>query len=638
MNKTPVNRCQAVFAACVLALASSAVSAEPAPPPPGFQHFITRQGDRLMEGDKEFRFIGANMPGLVLPYDYTLFLPERMKLPTPWEQEDGLKTLDQMNLRVVRTWNLPIRAPGKEPEPWHYVLGPGQFNEESFQVVDSLFALANKYGVHVIFDLTADAGDYLGGIGAYAAHRGKNRHEFYTDPQVKEDYKATLRYVLGRTNSVTGVPYRDDKAILAWQFGNEMNGAPPEWIAEMAAYIKGLDGNHLVADARHVSGEPLLEDPNIDLYTRHYYGGNPDDWLADIRRQVGSLKGQRPFFVGEFGPYVDGSNFTPDNVAGRVRQFLDGVRGQRGAAGALLWSMYFHHGQGGFSWHQVFTYPSVWSYHWPGFPSADAQGEIGIMSAMREAAFKIQGLPVPPPPIPDPPELLAAGNVPMFSWRGSAGASGYDIERAPAADGPWTRIAENVSDADVAYRPLFSDTTARAGESWFYRARAHNVSGMSLPSNVIGPLDVKRVCLADELQDFSRVHSKSDGLQLRNDFNALYAEHLFRAQGGANDWVIYHLPSPIESVKVVAFYAAEGSEIAFQVSADGAAFRSLDPARKERRLGSPMSGPARGQRRTMVEYECAAPPGNRYLRLLWTGPAELDRVEIYHPGFGQADR
>ncbi len=143
-------------------LTSSAVSAEPAPPPPGFQHFITRQGDRLMEGDKEFRFIGANMPGLVLPYDYTLFLPERMKLPTPWEQEDGLKTLDQMNLRVVRTWNLPIRAPGKEPEPWHYVLGPGQFNEESFQVVDSLFALANKYGVHVIFDLTADAGDLSG--------------------------------------------------------------------------------------------------------------------------------------------------------------------------------------------------------------------------------------------------------------------------------------------------------------------------------------------------------------------------------------------------------------------------------------------------------------------------------------------
>ena len=149
-----------------------------------------------MDGDREFRFIGANMPGLVLPYDWTLYLPERLHLPTPWEQEDGFKTLDQMNLRVVRTWNLPIRGPQEEPKSWHYVLGPGQFNEEAFKTVDHLFALANKYNVRVIFDLTAESGDYLGGIGTYAAHRGKKRAEFYTDPQLKEDYKATIRYVL----------------------------------------------------------------------------------------------------------------------------------------------------------------------------------------------------------------------------------------------------------------------------------------------------------------------------------------------------------------------------------------------------------------------------------------------------------
>ena len=76
-----------------------------------FEHFITRQGNKLFDGEDEFRFIGANMPGLVLPYDWTLSLPERLHLPTPWEQEDAFKTLDQMNLRVVRLWNLPIREP-----------------------------------------------------------------------------------------------------------------------------------------------------------------------------------------------------------------------------------------------------------------------------------------------------------------------------------------------------------------------------------------------------------------------------------------------------------------------------------------------------------------------------------------------
>ena len=607
-------------------------AAEPAPS--RFAHFITRQGDRLMDGDKEFRFIGANMPGLVLPYDWTLYLPERLHLPTPWEQEDGFKTLDQMNLRVVRTWNLPIRGPNSDPQSWHYVLGPGRFNEEAFKTVDRLFSLANQYGVRVIFDLTAESGDYLGGIGSYADHRGKKRAEFYTDPQLKDDYKATVRYVLTRTNTITGVAYRDEKAVLAWQFGNEMHGAPDAWLSEMAAYIKSLDTNHLVAETRHTSGKRQVIDPNIDLHTRHYYGsysGVGNDWLSACRKEVASLKGRRPFFVGEFGPYIDGNGFTRENAVGKLRAFLDGVREQPGISGAMIWSMYFHHNDGGFSWHQIMTFPAVWSYHWPGFPSAEGQREIGIMAAMREAAFRIQGLPVPPVPLPDAPELLPIGHVPLLSWRGSAGAAGYDIERAPREGGPWQTLVSNFCDADVAYRPLFSDTTAHAGETWFYRVIARNLSGSSRPSNVVGPVAVKSVCLVDELQDFSRVHAKSDGLTLNNAYNALYAEYLFRVKGGVDDWVSYEVPTPIESVKVVAFFGKEIADFTLQVSRDGATFTGLAPTRRERRLPSQPGGAAGGQRRTLVEYECAVPVGNRRLKIHWNGPAELDRVEIYHP-------
>ena len=301
-------------------------------------------------------------------------------------------------------------------------------------------------------------------------------------------------------------------------------------------------------------------------------------------------------------------------------------------SGALLWSMYFHHQDGGFYWHQIMTYPAVWSYHWPGFPSAEAQREQSLLTAMREAAFRIQGLPVPPVPVPDAPELLPIGEVPLLTWRGSAGASGYDIERAPQAGGPWTSIAANLSDADIAYRPLFSDTTARAGETWFYRVTARNVSGASPPSNVVGPVLVKRVCLADELQDFTRVHAKSGSLKLTNDYNALCAEYLFRAKGDAGDWASYQVPAPIEAVKVVAFFAQDSADLTLQVSPDGAVFTNLQTQRSERRLPSPPGGAAGGQRRTMVEYECAVPAGNRVLKLLWNGPAELDRVEIYHPG------
>ncbi|MBM3861204.1 MAG: hypothetical protein FJ395_16370 [Verrucomicrobia bacterium] len=582
-----------------------------------FENFITRKGNKLYDGDKEFRFIGANMPGLVLPYDWTLYLPERLHLPTPWEQEDAFKTLDQMNLRVVRTWNLPIRDPKEEPKSWHYVLGPGKFNEEAFKCVDHLFALANKYNVRVILDLTAEYGDYLGGISQYAAHRGKKRAEFYTDPQVKEDYKATIRYVVNR--------YRNDKALLAWQFGNEMHSAPDAWLSEMAAYIKSLDKNHLVAETRHRPGQSLLVDPNIDLVTRHLYGNYPGvegGWVGAIQKEIAKLKGERPLFIGEFGPYIDGKMFTHDNVVDKLREFLDYVQSEPAIPGALIWSMYFHHQDGGFYWHQIMTYPAVWSYHWPGFPSADAQREIGIMQAMREAAFKIEGKPVPPVPVPDAPELLPIGEVPLLTWRGSAGATGYDIERGE----PWTVIATNVRDGDIAYRPLFSDTTARPGKKYSYRVTARNSSGKSRPSNVVGPVTVKRICLADELQDFSRVAAKSEGLTLNNDYNALYAEYLFRAKGSTNDWLTYKVHGKIESVKVVAF--CPGGQIAdLQLQAGDA---TLQPKRVERPLPAPPGGAARGQKRTLIEYEAAVPPGTAQLTILWTGAAELDRVEIYY--------
>ena len=283
------------------------------------------------------------MPGLVLPYDWTLYLPERLHLPTPWEQEDAFKTLDQMNLRVVRLWNLPIRDPeGQRGRmTWHYVQGPGQFNEESFKTVDSLFALANKYGVRVIFDFTAESGDYLGGIGTYAAHRGKKRAEFYTDPQLKEDYKATIRYVLDRTNTITGVPYHDDKAILAWQFGNEMHSAPDAWLAEMAAYIKSLDPNHLVAETRHRPG--AAADRSIRTSTSTRGTSTPttrasaSGWPDAIRKEVAKLKGQRPLFIGEFGPYIDGKMFTHDNVVAKTAG-VPGLRARRRRASPARWS------------------------------------------------------------------------------------------------------------------------------------------------------------------------------------------------------------------------------------------------------------------------------------------------------------
>jgi hypothetical protein len=220
--------------------------------------------------------------------------------------------------------------------------------------------------------------------------------------------------------------------------------------------------------------------------------------------------------------------------------------------------------------------------------------------------------------------MLPVGEVPLLSWRGSVGASGYDVQRAPAAGGPWSTIARDVSDADVAYRPLYSDETVRAGQCCHYRVIARNASGESKPSNAVGPVNVRHVCRVDELMDFSRVHAKSKGLTLTNAYNGLYAESLFRARGDRGAWVAYKTPAMI-AFRVWTWFRENPVDPEFQVSADGMSYAPVPSQRRETAFPSP---PLSRERRTLVEFQGTAPRGSAYLKIVWEGPAELDRVEI----------
>lgn len=67
-----------------------------------------------------------------------------------------------------------------------------------------------------------------------------------------------------RKNTITGITYRDDPTIFALELANEPRcndgyevsvGLKPgtiirAWVAEMAAYIRSLDPNHMVSQSR----------------------------------------------------------------------------------------------------------------------------------------------------------------------------------------------------------------------------------------------------------------------------------------------------------------------------------------------------------------------------------------------------
>jgi endo-1,4-beta-mannosidase len=208
--------------------------------------------------------------------------------------------------------------------------------------MDLVLAKANQIGVRLIIPFV-DNWRWMGGIGEYAAFRGEEPGAFWTDPQIRADFKATIEYVLNRRNTQTGVIYKNDKAILAWELGNELRDAPPEWIAEMAAFVKTIDNRHLLSDGLQCSylREDVIADSNIDILATHHYEFNAEQTIRNIETSVLKIGNKKPYYIGEFGFF---------DLPG-TEKIIDAVIAEKKVAGALLWSLRFHNRDGGFYWH-----------------------------------------------------------------------------------------------------------------------------------------------------------------------------------------------------------------------------------------------------------------------------------------------
>lgn len=606
-----------LFLAYVLALIVCAVTSPAVGQ--GFRHFITRDGDRLMDGDQEYRFVSFNIPNLHYVEDAMAF-DNRMpfRFPDEYEIRDALVTIRQMGGQVVRTYSLPVfqkSAPAGTPK---YVEAPGKFNEEAFRTLDRVLAVANEEGVRLIIPVVNNF-QWWGGAADYAAFRGKPRDAFWTDPQLIEDFEQTVRFLLTRVNTVTGVPYREDKAVLAWETANESQ-CPHSWTHEIAAFMKSLDSNHLVVDGylTQVLREASIADENVDIVQTHHYEGDPRLMVDHIRTSAGMAAGRKPYMLGEFG-------FVGTEA---VRSVLDTVIHER-LAGALIWSLRYHRRDGGFFWHSEPSGGDFFkAYHWPGFPSGEPYDESGLMTLMRQKAYEIQGTTAPGRDVPKPPRLLPIQEVSAISWQGSTGANGYDVERSENVAGPWQKVAFELSDARVQYRPLFNDESAEMGKSYFYRVRARNEAGLSRPGNVVGPVDVTGSVLVDELADESKILFQHGELALRQNEARRYKEDTSRLHGQKGAWILYRVSGPIASFRIYTFSGGDGGVVRFSLSSDGQQFVPIDTAVTDYGSGQGEYG----YLRPVLHSADAVEGSSRFLRIDFEDDATLSRVEIgYRP-------
>ncbi len=290
--------------------------------------FVRRSGATLTLAGRPFPFRGNNVyfNQAAVAYGETAAL------------EEVLDKTAALGHTVLRASAHNDHDPARDPAAIQ--LQPGLFHEPSLVALDHSIALAKSRGLRLILRFT-NYWEAYGGVRRYVAwylRRTPAPEEtklFYTERTIKEWFQHYIRTLLDRRNTVTGLTYRNEPAILAWELGNELRapghtGALLEWTAEMAAFLRQQDANHLIADggegfddAPHlypglsnkyaVNGSEgcayhrLTEIPELDLLSAHLYpshwrlndGPDAEIYLRahhEIAAQAGKV-----FYLGEFG-------------------------------------------------------------------------------------------------------------------------------------------------------------------------------------------------------------------------------------------------------------------------------------------------------------------------------------------------
>ncbi|RKD90336.1 glycoside hydrolase 5 family protein [Mangrovibacterium diazotrophicum] len=540
-----------------------------------FDNFITRHGDQLMDGKQVFRFIGVNAPNINGHYDgYMNTNPESGYLYDPielsFEMESYFEDMAQMGVTVFRTWGITVEDGSGEFEA--LVNGAYSYNETAFRRIDKMLELCNKYQMRVILCLVKE-NKYWGGTEAFSKLYGGG--DYYESEEVKNGFKDLLKVFAERVNSYTGVPYKDDKSIMAWEFGNEVPNHEGAWINEMAKYLKKLAPNQLISDPRRANGvdemETIVNDvvrncKDIDLVKTRQY----PNYKNSVTELWQVCEGKRPLLIDEFQK-MEGFTDILDEIC------------ETGTSGGLLWSLMKPQYNGGIGGHALFHAYSWGGSRWPGFDSGDYFNERENLMKIREYGYKIRGEVAPPlPPPAGAPYLYPSleKDAVALKWRCASGARYYLVERSTTPEGPWTDVS---GEFDISYSlyyyPMFSDSSVMAGESYYYRVIGKNETGQSEPSNIVGPIRPGKKMVMDNLADFSMITSSSENMEISTETWPRFRQteedffQLQRIAGSSSGFVTYNADE-IKSIQVFV-YSGSTDEISLEYSNDGKTFQPI---------------------------------------------------------------
>ncbi|PIA41099.1 hypothetical protein AQUCO_02300122v1 [Aquilegia coerulea] len=157
-----------------------------------------------------------------------------------------------IGLTVCRTWAF---SDGGDKA---LQISPGVYDERVFQALDFVVSEARQYGIRLVLSFVNNYNDF-GGKAQYvqwAKNAGvpiNSDDDFYTNDVLKKYYKDHVQKVVTRLNTITGMAYKDDSTIMAWELMNEprcqedySGKTVNDWAQEMATFVKSIDSQHLL--------------------------------------------------------------------------------------------------------------------------------------------------------------------------------------------------------------------------------------------------------------------------------------------------------------------------------------------------------------------------------------------------------
>lgn len=344
---------------------------------------------------------------------------------------DLLNEIGVNNLRVSASSESAAHERSLKPA---FQSAPGVVDEDLLIGLDFLLAEMGKRNMKAVVFLN-NFWEWSGGMSAYSEWFGEgpvidplggdwhgfmnHSARFYFNDAAQEAFKEYIRMIITRRNTISGLYYYEDPAIMSWQLANEprpgsgqegLDNAPRfiEWVHESSGFIKGLAPNQLVSTGNEgTHGSMDSEDiyleahasPNVDYLTFHMWAKNWG-WF-DANDMEGTFPASlanaltyiykhyelaqmldKPTVLSEFGLGRDLESFDPnDPVTYRDRYFEyvfglieNGIMQNYPIAGTNLWSW------GGFGIAQHDDY--IWREGDPftGDPPQEPQGLNSIFS------------------------------------------------------------------------------------------------------------------------------------------------------------------------------------------------------------------------------------------------------------------